>query len=143
MTFLGRGETFNHSQVLFFLVGTVFGCSYSMTQINVIDWILKSPQWKKILRTIIGIGLAVGIYFLFNETSNESYDVSQQMTEYFFQRALPSMLTGFLIFGPYIILCDKAGLNATHKKEAPEIRVDRYSTNEKKDTSEQDKNEEK
>ena len=37
------------------------------------------------------------------------------MTEFFFYRALPFLMIGFIVYGPFVILCDKIGLNAGPK----------------------------
>ena len=58
MTFLGNVETYNEVSVLFFLVGLVFGTSYSMTTVDVANWIVHTPWYIRVMRGAVGVGIA-------------------------------------------------------------------------------------
>jgi hypothetical protein len=61
---MGNSYTFNKSAQLWFLCGMGFGVSYSMTKINVLDWI-NSNIWIKACRMTMAVGIYFVIYFFF------------------------------------------------------------------------------
>lgn len=63
-TLMGSSYTFNKSAQLFFLVGMGFGVSYSMTKVNVLDWI-NSPVCTKIVRMTMAVLIYISIKLVF------------------------------------------------------------------------------
>jgi hypothetical protein len=68
---MGNSYTFNQSSQLFYLVGMGFGVSYSMTKINVLDWINTSiyAKFSRLLMAISGFFL---INYFFKWLADES-----------------------------------------------------------------------
>lgn len=62
---LGNAESFKDCIVIFYWVGVAFGCPYSMTQINVVDWIY-SKWYLKLIRTVIACAISTLIMYAFN-----------------------------------------------------------------------------
>lgn len=99
-TRIGMQKTFEESSVLFYLVGMSFGCSFSLVEVDCIDWV-KTSLKKRLVRAVIGTGIAIGLRELFRYISIED----QQLTEYMVNLLLPSLVIPFLIYGPFLILC--------------------------------------
>mmetsp|Transcript_36910 Transcript_36910/g.56518 ORF Transcript_36910/g.56518 Transcript_36910/m.56518 type:complete len:211 (-) Transcript_36910:30-662(-) len=104
-TRIGMQKTFEESSILFFMIGMGFGCSYSLVTVDCIDWV-KTALWKRLLRAAIGCTIAVGIFWLTNLGATKD----QHLTEFFINRMIPNLLIPFLLYGPYLILCQKIGL---------------------------------
>lgn len=64
MSELGNTESYKATVVLFYMVGVAFGAPYSMTQINVVDWIY-TKWYLKLIRTAIAVGCSVLIFEAF------------------------------------------------------------------------------
>ena len=103
---MGNQSTFNYSSILFFLIGIEFGASYSMTQINILDFI-QTHLALRVLRALVGLAIALGIAYLF--TLKASIE-SETFTAYFFFDAIPKFIIGFVIYGPYVLIANKVGL---------------------------------
>lgn len=73
-----------------------FGCSYSLIYVDCIDWV-KTKLWKRLVRGAIGIGLAYLIYYGLTQI----YLDDEYLTKYIWNRAIPSMIIPFFIFGPF------------------------------------------
>jgi len=56
---LGTNQTFDQTAILFFIVGMVFGQSYSLNYIKPLLWV-HSEWWRRLIRCIIGTGLSIG-----------------------------------------------------------------------------------
>ena len=78
---MGNSYTFNHSAQLFFLCGIGFGVSYSMTKINVLDWI-NTNIYYKFIRMVIAICVYLAIKYLFLWISEDS--ASSEAEFYFY-----------------------------------------------------------
>lgn len=61
---IGNFATFTDISILFFVVGTSFGVPFSMTKMNVKDWIY-TKWYLRLIRTIIGAAISIGILMLF------------------------------------------------------------------------------
>ena len=107
MTHLGNKDTQNYLSSLFFIIGFTFATSYSMTRVDVVDWIHTSFV-KRMVRTIIGGLIATAILYGSHFLRNNSDE--QDISTFFFFQAVPQLLAGILIYGPYVILCEKYGL---------------------------------
>lgn len=77
-----------------------FGVSYSMTKLNVLDWI-NTSIWAKFFRMIMGVTFYIGIKLFFLWLADES---QFNETEFYFYSSLPMLIQGYLIFGPLVIL---------------------------------------
>lgn len=112
VTFLGNVETYNETAILYFLVGLVFGTSYSMTTVDVANWIVHTPWYIRFVRGAIGVGIG---YCLVNANrwilSAAGAEQSQQLTEFFFDQALPYLIAGLFLFGPYVVICERIGFS--------------------------------
>lgn len=94
---LGNTESYKSTTVLFYMVGVAFGAPYSMTQINVVDWIY-SKWYFKLIRTAIAVGLSVGIFEAFKRMDR---------SEWYIKTGLPLCLVSFFFYGPYVVLLCK------------------------------------
>jgi len=104
-TRIGLQETFEWSSILFYLVGMAFGCSYSLVEVNCIDWV-KTSLLKRLMRATLGCVISAGLYFAF-----QLIDIDDQhLTEYLLTMVLPFMIIPFFIYGPFLIICQKIGL---------------------------------
>ena len=83
-----------------------------MTTIEVANWIVHTPWYIRFVRGAIGVGIA---YCLINANrwiiSAAGAEQSQQLTEFFFDQALPYLIAGLFLFGPYVVICEKIGLS--------------------------------
>ena len=86
MVHLGNEDTKNLLSTLFFVIGFTFATSFSMTRVDVVDWINTSTP-KKIIRTIIGAALAWGIFWVARWFGTDTDD--QELSNFFFYLALP------------------------------------------------------
>lgn len=103
---LGINGTFEKSSILISLIGIVFGQTYSLNYVRPLLWVY-TPAWKRVIRTILGLSIAYGVFYAFDLVLAESNDIA---TRYFFGSALPMFLMSFFIFGLYPIICNKIGL---------------------------------
>ena len=103
---LGLNQTFDVSAVLFVIVGMIFGWPYALHYFSVLQW-KNTSTWKRIVRTVIGVGVAVGFQTLFDWMVNGTNDIA---TKYFFGAAFPYFCNSFFIFGLFPVLCAKVGL---------------------------------
>ena len=104
---LGLTETFNWSCGLFYIVGMGFGCSYSLVEVACMNWI-KTSFIKKFIRAILAVALSILMFWFFTEyirLEDETY-----LTEFFVRWFLPYSIIPFVMYGPYLILCQKLGL---------------------------------
>ena len=90
---------------MFYLVGMGFGCSYSLVQVDCIDWV-KTSLPKRLVRGIIGCCLGLGVYLLCLMFSLKDAHV----TEYVVTSVVPLLVIPFFTYGPFLILCQKIGL---------------------------------
>jgi hypothetical protein len=74
----------------------MFGVSYSMLQVNILDW-YQTSQWKKIVRAIILMGFT---YFV--DQLND-YLGTFVAGEYLLLNFLRYLINGFLIYGPFAL----------------------------------------
>ena len=65
-TRIGMVKTFEWSAILFYLVGMGFGCSYSLVDVDCIDWV-KTSLCKRLVRGLIGGGIAFGFTLVAQE----------------------------------------------------------------------------
>ena len=82
--------------IMFFMTGVAFGCPYSMTQINVVDWI-NTIWYKKVIRTLLAIALNLGYFYTLQYTLSEQDPVFQQLVYY--------LTGGFVLYGPFVYIC--------------------------------------
>ena len=59
---LGLTDTFLEMVVLFYLTGMGFGCSYSLLDVDSIEFV-KTSNSRKAVRTILGVVLSTGMYY--------------------------------------------------------------------------------
>jgi hypothetical protein len=64
---IGIEETYYNSQILNYLVSMGFGCSFSLVNVDSIDWI-KTRTWKRLVRTIIGFAFYMLMFYLIEFT---------------------------------------------------------------------------
>lgn len=82
-------------------MGMIFGWPYALHHFSALQWI-NTTLWKRFARMLLGVGLAMGIQYLFYWLTKETNDLA---TVYFFGFALPFFLSSFFIFGLFPVLC--------------------------------------
>jgi hypothetical protein len=96
--------------VLFYLTGMGFGCSYSLLDVDSIEFV-KTSSLRKLARTVLGVAIALGLYFgiigLYDRVWTEDYD---QLTTFVGTQALPYFLISIFMYGPYVVLCKRLNL---------------------------------
>jgi hypothetical protein len=105
---LGLDQTFYYTAVLLFIIGMGFGTSLSLVHVDCLDWV-HTKAWLRLVRGLLGSGLAVGAYQLFL-----LIPCNDNPTKYFFQFALPCLLLSFFVFGVFPILCLRLKLVKYH-----------------------------
>ena len=82
-----------------------FGCSFSLVEVDCIDWV-KTGWKKKVVRSVLGVALLVALYegITFWDYGNN------EITIFFFKAAVPMFVSSFVLYGPYLVLCQKMGL---------------------------------
>ena len=98
---MGLNQTFFKSSILFVLIGMIFGWPYALHHFSALQWI-NTTLWKRLLRMLIGISIAVGVQLLATWAVRETNDAA---TKFFFGHAAPYFLNSFFIFGFFPILC--------------------------------------
>jgi hypothetical protein len=73
------------------------------------DFVRTSPG-RKFLRLILGLFLSGGAWYLIFILNNMYLDQNKQVapspvTTYFFQRAFPQLFISFMMYGPFLNLC--------------------------------------
>lgn len=97
--------------MLFYLTGMGFGASYSLLEVDTIEFV-RTPIHKKLIRSFIGLLFSIIIYFgsyaIYNwMNKGAKQDIISQFVE---TRALPFFIIGIFIYGPYVVICKKIGL---------------------------------
>jgi hypothetical protein len=84
-----------------------FGCSSSLSvaEFDCIRWV-KSSLKKRLIRATLGTGIAAALFFCFDLIPQSD----DQLTYFFFKRALPYFIIPFIMYGPFLIFCLKMGL---------------------------------
>ena len=109
---LGSTMTFHKTACLFYIVGLGFGTSYSLTEVDCIDWV-KTNWMKKIFRGVLGCGIAELIFWSFNYLYNNAIKSSSQdsvLAKYCFTGAFPYIIVPLLIYGPFLVFCQRDNL---------------------------------
>lgn len=79
MRFLGNLETFDLASMLFYLIGMVFGTTFSMAErVDALDWI-HAPLSHRIARIVLAVVIILPIYYLFSDmvfTVNSQVEMS-------------------------------------------------------------------
>ena len=60
--------------ILWYVVGMTFGITYSLSYVNPLDWVCSSAL-KKLIRTVLGLAIAFGIYCVFDLIGDQSTDM--------------------------------------------------------------------
>jgi len=93
--------TLDSSTLIFFIVGMVFGQSYSLNFVKPLLWVHSGPL-RKTIRTLLCLSICVGIfyamYYLTKDSNNET-------TKFFWVYLMPTLLNSFFAFGILPILC--------------------------------------
>jgi len=55
--------------ILFWIVGMGFGCSFSLVDVDCIEWV-KTPVVFKLIRLIPAVIIFLGTFYLFDYTDN-------------------------------------------------------------------------
>jgi len=77
---MGLSQTFSKSAVIFTLIGMVFGWPFAMHHSTSLgmqwssQWV-KTSIWKRIIRMILGVGVAFGIDYFFRWTVHTRNDL--------------------------------------------------------------------
>ena len=98
---LGAIRSTETAVLMFYLTGLAFGAPYSMTRINVVDWI-KTVWWKKLIRVIIAMSFTIGLLVVLIRAFEASQDRLQYIVFY--------LSVGFFMYGPYVYLCCQRNL---------------------------------
>jgi hypothetical protein len=96
LTYLGNTMTLKLLNYLFYFLGQTFGISYSMLQINIINW-YTTCYWKKIVRFIICF------LFSFATSQLQAYANDKISGEILVVSYLRYMVNGFVIYGPIAV----------------------------------------
>jgi hypothetical protein len=83
----------------------VFGQTYSLNYVKPLLWVHTGPC-KKFVRTVLGLALSGGIYFLCTYWVHSN----DHATKYFFKYLLPALLMSFFNYGLFPIFCNRVGL---------------------------------
>lgn len=82
-----------------------FGCSYSLVDVDCIDWV-KTSWPKKLARTVLAIAITGSFMFLV-----EHYGKSQvALTEFVLYNVIPMSFISFIMYGPFLVICQKLNL---------------------------------
>jgi hypothetical protein len=98
---LGLNQSYNDTACLFFIVGMVFGQSFSVQYVKPLLWV-HTCWWKKLIRTLLGGLIATSFYLAFWFCVRSS---TIQSTRYFFAFAAPALFISFFMFGVFPIIC--------------------------------------
>lgn len=101
---IGLDQTFNYVSVLFFIVGMGFGTSYSITQVDCLDWV-HTGTLKKVIRGVIGCSIIYGITF-----GCRSIETNDEATIFVLHNAFPALICSLFIFGIFPAICLKVNL---------------------------------
>lgn len=63
---LGNEATVQSSSILLFLTSVTFGVSYSMTKIDIVDWI-HTKWYLRLIRALLALGMSHGIQWAFEQ----------------------------------------------------------------------------
>jgi hypothetical protein len=106
--------------VLFFIVGMGFGTSYSITQVDCLDWV-HTGVWKKLIRGVIGCVIIYGVTY-----GCRSVETNDEATIFVLYNAFPALACSLFIFGLFPLICRK--LNLVDIKEDHEGEQDEFIT---------------
>lgn len=70
---LGINQTFDETAILFFLIGMVFGQSYSLNYVRPLLWV-HSELWRKVIRLILGCLISIAVVYFFYYTVRRTND---------------------------------------------------------------------
>jgi len=98
---IGLNQTFEKSSVIFVVIGMIFAWPFAMLHFSALQWI-NTARWKRVVRMILGLSIAVGAFFFFAWIVSDTNDLA---TIFFFGHALPNFLISFFIFGLFPIMC--------------------------------------
>jgi len=95
-----------------------------MTTVDVVNWVVHTPWYIRLIRAALGVGIG----FTLTHASKwilgaKNIEQSQQLTEFFFDQALPYLIVGLFLFGPYVVLCEKVGLSKGPSARARAARL--------------------
>jgi len=81
----------------------IFGWPYAMHHFKsgALQWI-NTSLWKRLIRVVIGISVAIAIDVLFEQITRGINDVA---FKFFFGHCTPALITSFWIFGICPIVC--------------------------------------
>lgn len=88
------------------MTGLGFGVSYSLYDVDCIEFV-KSAWWKRLIRTVLGVSIGIGIRLLFSFLNRNNID---DMSYFLVGTAIPMFLISYLIHGPFINICAKLHL---------------------------------
>ena len=103
---LGINATFASTGVLFVLIGANFGQSFAINFVRSVQW-SHTPLWKRLVRSLLGLSLAIGVTESMALFTNKMTDFASQ---YFYSHLLTNLVLSFFIFGLYPVICSKCGL---------------------------------
>ena len=69
---LGNTESYKATSILFYWIGVAFGAPYSMTQINVVNWVY-SKWYYKMIRVLIALPISVATIIAFQQIENSEW----------------------------------------------------------------------
>jgi hypothetical protein len=98
---MGVNQTYDLTAILFYIVGMVFGQSYSVQHVKPLLWVQTSPC-KRMIRTILGVTLAGLLYSPFYFGSKNT---TSQMTKFMFRFCMPALVISFIMYGVFPIMC--------------------------------------
>ena len=124
---IGIDETFNHSSILCYIIFMSFGASYSLVEVDSIEWVYSSAR-SKILRLLlasvfVGVLDYIIVYLLKSE-------IAFQLAHF--------CIIPFIMYGPFIVWCQKLGLvDNNWAKQQKERALSRQSSSISNSTDDQ------
>ena len=96
---LGIDDTFMETSTIFGIIGLAFGASYATKVIDNVTWAYTS-LWKRMIRSLIGVMLYVGIFVTFSYIPRVDLP-----TAYFFNNVLPHLFATYILYAFLPIFC--------------------------------------
>jgi hypothetical protein len=118
---IGTNQTFDQTGILFFIIGMVFGQSYSLNYVRPLLWVHTEP-WRKVIRLVVGVAVSGAFSYGMYKLVEKSND---QMTKYTGMFLIPNFIVSFFIFGLYPPFCKWIGWVIPREKFQQQIKARR------------------
>jgi hypothetical protein len=102
VTRLGLQRTLDNQTILYTIIGLSFGCSFSLTYVDAIEFV-KTSRYKKLVRGVLAIAVIVLLNELFDFIASSG--TFSNVEKYVINSILRSGFIPYFIVGPYVVLC--------------------------------------